>query len=44
MLGGFLEYNAMFTGYHSLAWFALAIYALAFIAFFRSAAAHSVPV
>jgi spermidine synthase len=30
MLGGFLEYNAMYFGYSSLTWFGLAIYAFAF--------------
>ncbi len=29
MLGGLLEYSAMFTGYHSLSWFGLGVYALA---------------
>jgi spermidine synthase len=31
MLGGFLEYNAMYFGYSSLTWLGLAIYAAAFV-------------
>ena len=31
MLGGFLEYNSMYFGIRALNWFALAIYALAFL-------------
>lgn len=33
MAGGFVEYNAMYCGYHSLSGFALALYALAFVVF-----------
>lgn len=36
MLGGFLEYNSMFLGYHNLSWVALAIYSLAFISYIQS--------
>lgn len=32
MLGGFLEYNAMYWGYSSLTWIGLAIYAVAYLA------------
>lgn len=31
MFGGFLEYHSMFSGYHSLTWFALVIYFAAFL-------------
>jgi spermidine synthase len=37
MLGGFLEYNAMYWGYSSLTWFGLAIYAAAFLSTFGPA-------
>jgi spermidine synthase len=47
MLGGFLEYNAMYFGYSSLTWFGLAIYAAAFVCIcgpdFRTAARRLLP-
>ena len=41
MLGGFLEYNSMFLGYHNLSWVALIIYSLAFISYIQGSMVKS---